>query len=257
MVLLWIINGGSFCPHEPFSCFGSSITLLSLITALSTAMLILSWAGVAWDTELVIQIILIQKGPSLLVFNTEQKWKAFRAALTNVSLHMTWHTVVLFYIIIQLSFDKKNISVQLNCIGLFGLCGMIKSLYYCCMCNFISMYTIWPKASAHLTRCAWWTTHSKIMHITMEVDPPLQLYQLPLPWEGLPQDFGLLLLDCENVSISDKRQEVRLWCWTRRPGSQSAFEFLPKGFIGVEVTALRWPVEFVHTKPNLKCLCIL
>lgn len=76
----------------------------------------LFWADAAGDTELVIQIIFIQKGPSLVLFNTEHKFKAFRAALTNVSLHMTCHSVVLCNIIIPFSFHK--ISFQCNLIAL-------------------------------------------------------------------------------------------------------------------------------------------
>jgi hypothetical protein len=48
------------------------------------------------------------------------------------------------------------------------------------------------------------------------------------------------LLPFSHSSIS----EVGHWCWT---GSQSAFQIIPKVFIGVEVRALCRPVKFFHT----------
>ena len=56
------------------------------------------------------------------------------------------------------------------------------------------------------------------------------------------------LLPFSHRSIS----EVGHWCWAIRPGSQSAFQFIPKVFDGVEVRALCRPVKFFHTdKPFL------
>ena len=36
-------------------------------------------------------------------------------------------------------------------------------------------------------------------------------------------------------------------CWAIRPGSQSAFQFIPKVFDGVQVRALFRPVKLFHT----------
>jgi hypothetical protein len=44
--------------------------------------------------------------------------------------------------------------------------------------------------------------------------------------------------------------EVGHGCWTIRPGSQSAFQFIPKVFDGVEIKALCRPVKFFHTDLN-------
>ena len=51
------------------------------------------------------------------------------------------------------------------------------------------------------------------------------------------------LLPFSHKSIS----EVRHWCWTIMPGSQSVFQFIPKVFDGVEVRALCRPVKFFHS----------
>ncbi len=40
----------------------------------------------------------------------------------------------------------------------------------------------------------------------------------------------------------------------RRTGSQSPFQFIPKVFDAVEVTALYGPIKFFHTKPIQPCL---
>jgi hypothetical protein len=40
--------------------------------------------------------------------------------------------------------------------------------------------------------------------------------------------------------------EVEHWCWAIRPGSQSAFQFIPKVFDGFDVRALGRPVKFIH-----------
>jgi hypothetical protein len=42
--------------------------------------------------------------------------------------------------------------------------------------------------------------------------------------------------------IADRR-----WFWVIRPGSQSAFQFIPKLMDAVEVRALCRPVKFFHT----------
>ena len=42
----------------------------------------------------------------------------------------------------------------------------------------------------------------------------------------------------------------RRWCWVIRPGSQSAFQFIPKLINAVEVRALCRPVKFFHTNLN-------
>ena len=51
------------------------------------------------------------------------------------------------------------------------------------------------------------------------------------------------LLPFRRNSIS----EVRHWCWAIWPGSQSAFQLIPKVSDGVEVRALCMPVKFFHT----------
>ena len=51
------------------------------------------------------------------------------------------------------------------------------------------------------------------------------------------------LLDHSSRSIC----EVTHWCWSRRPGSQSAL-IHPKVFYGVEVRTLCRPVQFIHTR---------
>ena len=50
---------------------------------------------------------------------------------------------------------------------------------------------------------------------------------------------------------------VRNWCWLIRPGSQSAFQFIPKVFDRVEVKALRRPIKFFHTKLFLYGPCVV
>ncbi len=42
--------------------------------------------------------------------------------------------------------------------------------------------------------------------------------------------------------------------WARRPGSQSPFQFIPKVFDAVEVTALCGPIKLFHNKPIQPCL---
>ena len=54
------------------------------------------------------------------------------------------------------------------------------------------------------------------------------------------------MLPFSHNSIS----EVGHWCWGIRPGSQSALQFIPKVFDGVEVSALCRPVKFFHTDLN-------
>ena len=60
------------------------------------------------------------------------------------------------------------------------------------------------------------------------------------------------------IPIQPKEHEVGHWCWAIRPGSQSAFQFIPKVFNEVEVRALCRPVKFFHTdldKPFLYGHC--
>ena len=74
------------------------------------------------------------------------------------------------------------------------------------------------------------------MGINMELVPPLRLQQLPLFWEGFPLNVGTLLQGHASIQ------------------PQSAFQFIPKVFEGVEVRALCRPVKFFHTdldKPYL------
>ena len=54
--------------------------------------------------------------------------------------------------------------------------------------------------------------------------------------------------------------EVGHWCWAIRPGSQSAFQFIPKVFDGIEARALCRPVKFFHAdldKPFLYRSCFV
>ncbi len=71
---------------------------------------------------------------------------------------------------------------------------------------------------------------------------PLCRYKLPIFWEGFPQDFGVFQLEFLPIHL------VEQWCWTRKPGSQSPFQFIPKVFDGVEVRVLSGPVKFFHVK---------
>ena len=70
-----------------------------------------------------------------------------------------------------------------------------------------------------------WTSHSKIMGINMGLVPPLLLQQPILFWEGFPLDVGTLLRGLAFIQAHDH------W-WGQaliRPGSQLAFQFIPKG----------------------------
>ena len=59
------------------------------------------------------------------------------------------------------------------------------------------------------------------------------------------------LLPFSHKSIS----EVGHLCWAIRTGSQSAFQFIPKLFDGVEVRALWRPVKFFQPDLDKAFLC--
>ncbi len=103
------------------------------------------------------------------------------------------------------------------------------------------LYAIWTEVLGHLIITPTGTLHSKYIDINMEF-VPLCRYKLPLFWEGFPQDFGVFQLEFLPIHL------VEQWCWTRKPGSQSPFQLIPKVFDGVEVRVLSGPVKFFHVK---------
>ncbi len=83
----------------------------------------------------------------------------------------------------------------------------------------------------------------------MELVPPLQPIQFPT---RLSTRFWSISVGI--FAHSSSICEVRNWCWMRRPGSQSSFQFIPKVFDGVEVSALSQTVKFFHSKFIQPCL---
>ena len=89
------------------------------------------------------------------------------------------------------------------------------------------------------------TSHSKIMEMVMHSTL-----------------LGRLSTRCWNIAagtcfhLATSISEVRHWCWAIRPGSHSAFQFIPKVFDGVEVRSLCRSVKFFHSGLNKPFLYI-
>ena len=101
----------------------------------------------------------------------------------------------------------------------------------------------------YMTRSTWTpacpSSLSKIMGNNMELVPPLAFVTASTLFrEGFPLDVGTLLRGLASIQP---------WALVRSGtdvGSQSAFQFIPKVFDGVEVRALCRPVKFFHTDLN-------
>lgn len=77
-----------------------------------------------------------------------------------------------------------------------------------------------------------WTSHSKFDH-------PCRCYNI---------------LYSSPFSRFWSISKVRCWYCVKRPGVQSAFQFIPKLFLGVEVRVLCKPLEFFYSNPQaLSC----
>ena len=118
------------------------------------------------------------------------------------------------------------------------------------------MQCIWPffklYKKAYLEKhymIKYWRSHSKIMGINMELVPPFAAITASTL-------LGMISTRCWNIAAgtclhsTTSISEVGHWCRAIRPGSQSAFQFIPKSFDGVEVRALCRPVKFFHTNLN-------
>ena len=110
--------------------------------------------------------------------------------------------------------------------------------------HWILKYTTWPKVCGHLVK-----------HLIPK--------SLALIWSWFPfaAILGRISTRCWNIAAqtffhsATSISEVGHWCWAFRPGSQSAFQFIPKVFDGVEVRALCRPVKFFHTHLDKPLLC--
>ena len=102
----------------------------------------------------------------------------------------------------------------------------------------------------HMTKSMWTparqTFHSKSMGINMGLYPLRRYNSL----HSSGKAFYLMLEHCcgDLLPISHKSiSGVGHWCWAIRPGSQSAFQFIPKVINVVEIRAMCKPIMFFHT----------
>ena len=115
-------------------------------------------------------------------------------------------------------------------------------------CN---MESYWSNNVHYMAKSMWThacrTSHFKIIGINMELVGP------PFAATTASTLLGRLSTTFENIAAgtcchsATRISEAGHWWWVIRPGLQSAFQFIPKVFDGVEVRALCRPVKFFHT----------